>query len=80
MVECAKHELLQPFNVLHEKEGESSQKPSQSTPNELKTDCPSSLERFYQNIPVTLMGQRKKINERPVAVHLVTICYLGNGS
>lgn len=22
LVECAKHELLQPFNVLHEKEGE----------------------------------------------------------
>lgn len=22
VVECAKHELLQPFNVLHEKEGE----------------------------------------------------------
>ena len=23
VVECAKHELLQPFNVLYEKEGES---------------------------------------------------------
>lgn len=27
VVECAKHELLQPFNVLYEKEGEQKQLP-----------------------------------------------------
>lgn len=44
VVECAKHELLQPFNVLHEKEGEwNNEGFSDSSSHVLETSWPSPL-------------------------------------
>lgn len=54
VVECAKHELLQPFNVLYEKEGESQEESCTVEPlivvppsSGSSKDCDMGM--FYQN-------------------------------